>query len=123
MSSITVNWFKCGDDKHWCDFYRLDLSKNLDGAAGVYVIFYLGSGTKRGRVVRVGQGNVANRLAAHREDSEISAHKNKGLLVTWARVHGQQHNGVEKYLSDVFKPLVGERFPNRTPIEVNSPFA
>lgn len=122
MSAISVQWIKCGDDNHWCDLYRLDLSKNLDGAAGVYMIFYLGSGNESGRVVRVGQGNVAERLAAHRTDSDINAYKSNGLLVTWARVHGKQQGGVEKYLADTFDPLVGDRFPNRIPIEVNSPF-
>ena len=122
MNAITVKWIKCGNDKHWCDFYRLDLSKNLDNAAGVYVIFYLGSGTERSRVVRIGQGNIAERLAAHRKDPEISAYRGKGLLVIWATVHGQQQNGVEKYLADRFDPLVGDRFPDRTPIQVNNPF-
>jgi len=122
MHTITVKWLKCGDDEHWCDLYRLDLSKNLDNAAGVYVIFYLRSGTERGRVVRVGQGNIAERLAVHRKDSDIKAYGSKRLLVTWATVHDQQQNGIEKFLADKFDPLVGDRFPDRTPIQVNNPF-
>jgi hypothetical protein len=30
--------------------------------------------------------------------------------------------GVEKYLSDFYKPAIGERFPERTPIKVNLPW-
>lgn len=123
MNKIVVKWKKCGDDAHWCDFFKLDLRKDLGGDAGAYLIFYLGSAQENGRVVRVGQGNVAERLASHRQDPKVTAYKSKGLLVTWAIVHGQQQDGVEKYLSDFFDPLIGERFPNRVPIEVNSPFA
>ncbi len=122
MSKINVSWKKCGDDAHWCDFFRLDLSKNLGGDAGVYMIFYLGTDKEQGRVVRVGQGNIADRIAVHRKDPDILTYKEKGLLVTWATVHGQQQGGVEKHLSDSFNPLVGERFPTRAAIEVNSPF-
>lgn len=30
--------------------------------------------------------------------------------------------GVEKYLANTLNPVVGERFPERTPIEVNLPW-
>jgi len=30
--------------------------------------------------------------------------------------------GVEKYLADTLSPVVGERFPDRTPIKVNLPW-
>lgn len=119
---LNLIWKTCGDDAHWCDFFKLDLSKNLNGAAGVYMIFYLGDDHTPGKVVRVGQGDIADRIAVHREDPEVLAYRDRGLLVTWATVHGQQQGGVEKHLSDAFEPLVGERFPNRTAIEVNSPF-
>ena len=82
MSNISVTWRKCGNDSHWCDFFRLDLSNDLDGDAGVYIIFYLTSNQGNGRVVRVGQGNVAERLASHRQDTRIIQYKPKGLLVT-----------------------------------------
>ena len=34
------------------------------------------------------------------------------LKVTWAKVNANHMQGVEKYLSDVLDPVVGERFPN-----------
>lgn len=86
------------------------------------MIFYLGSGTDPGRVVRIGQGNIAERLASHRLDAEIVKYKNKGLLVTWAKVHSAHQSGVEKYLAEKWPPLVGVRFPASIPIQVNSPF-
>lgn len=122
MKAIEVKWMRCGSDKHWCDFFNLDLTKNLDNAAGVYIIFYLGNASEKGRVVRVGQGNIAERLSAHRRDPEILQYKTRHLKVTWASVHGTQQNGVEKYLADTWDPIVGERYPARSPIEVNSPF-
>lgn len=57
---LNLTWKTCGDDAHWCDFFKLDLSKNLSGAAGVYMIFYHGGESTPGKVVRVGQGDIAN---------------------------------------------------------------
>lgn len=122
MNIIHVNWVKCGDDNHWCDFYRLDLFNNLDDASGVYIIFYLGKNDYPGRVVRIGQGEIADRIREHRHNPEINAYKDKGLLVTWAIIPDHQKDGVEKCLADHFNPLVGERFPDRIQIKVNNPF-
>lgn len=122
MNAVEVDWIKCGEDKHWCDFFNLDLSNNLHDVSGVYIIFYLGNRLEEGRVVRVGQGDIADRLKKHRQDPDILKYKNKNLKVTWAPVHGAQQDGVEKYLADTWNPLVGERFPDRAQIKVNSPF-
>ena len=64
--------------------------------------------------------NLKTRIADHRDNSEIIKYSN--LKVTWAKVNGNQMEGVEKYLADKLNPVVGERFPNRTPIEVNLPW-
>jgi len=113
---LQVKWATCGDDHHWCDFLQLIASKIK--AEGVYVIWRGGSPSK---VVRVGQGIIANRLGAHRVDPEIMAHKQLGLYVTWATVPAGQRGGVERYLGDVYHPLTGDAFPDVDPIEVNLP--
>lgn len=113
--ALDLFWKRCGDDRHYCDLLTLKLENISD--AGVYVIWHEGNPS---RVVRVGQGDVAARLATHRRDTEIV---NYGKLrVTWAVVPASHRDGVERYLADTWHPLVGDAFPVATPIAVNSPF-
>ena len=114
MPDLTVTWGTCGDNGHWCDFANLNLDHEVfNNLRGVYIIW------NNDTVVRVGSGIIRDRIAAHREDEEITAYNN--LVVTWARVNANQMEGVEKYLADRYNPAVGERFPDRTPISVNLP--
>lgn len=115
---VNLAWMK---DKGglWCSLEGVNLSKVLTD--GVYVIWHEGN---PGRVVRVGQGSIAERLQAHRADPAILAYKKDGeLFVTWAFVAPHQRDGVERYLADTWCPLVGARYPEVLPIAVNSPFA
>jgi hypothetical protein len=112
---MEVYWGKCGNNSHWCSFKNLNLdSDGFKNKKGVYIIW---SGET---VVRVGCGIIKDRIAYHRDNSEINQYPN--LKVTWAEVNENQMEGVEKYLSDVLTPVVGERFPDRTPIKVNLPW-
>ena len=117
MPGRELNWIKCQDNKP-CDFRTV----RLDGVntQGIYVIWYRGN---PGRVVRIGQGDIAERLVAHRQDEDILAYQNRRLYVTWAAVDRRDRDGIEKYLADTFPPLVGERFPQADPIEVNAPWS
>lgn len=116
---LTVKWLKCGDDGHYCSFEKLDFSTVT--AHGIYVIWHAGDPS---RVVRIGQGDVSKRLAAHQLDQEIMACREYGkLLVTWAAVLAAQRDGVERYLADQYPPLVGDAFPDVAPIVVNSPWS
>jgi hypothetical protein len=112
-----LKWKTCGDDGHWCSFDTLKLSTVKD--QGVYVIWYAGNPS---RVVRVGQGEVAVRLAEHRNDLDITQHRINGpLKVTWADVPVSHRNGVERYLANRYSPLVGDAYPDVPPIVVNLP--
>lgn len=112
---VSVNWNKCGD--HWCDLERLTLNMNT---GGVYIIWHDGNPS---RVVRVGQGNIADRLGAHRNDPQVLKYGKIGTLrVTWAAVSVAQRSGVERHLANQWSPLVGDAFPDVQPIAVNSPF-
>ena len=116
---LTLSWMKCGNGTNWCP---LDIV-NLSGVTtfGVYIIWHEGN---PGRVVRVGQGAIADRLGCHKEDREVLAYAARGKLrVTWAVVSERLADGVERYLAEHWKPLVGARFPDVAPLEVNSPFA
>jgi len=114
----TLKWIKCGGDGHWCDLQSVQL-ENIT-TEGVYIIWHDGDPSE---VVRIGQGNVADRLSAHRNDDEILAYAEQGTLrVTWAAVSAAELDGVERYLADQYPPLVGGVFPNAEPIAVNSPW-
>jgi len=78
--------------------------------------------TDRGCVC-VGQGNIRERLTAHRVDREITdcTPYTGELLVTWADVDWRYHDGVEQYLGEVLQAIVGRRFPDVASIEVNLP--
>ena len=116
---MILSWVKCQND-NWCSLERVNLAnEHFNNLEGLYVIWHGGDEPK---VVRVGQGKIKDRLTAHRNDEEITAYSHLGLYVTWASVDGRFRDGVEKYLADELDPLEGDRFPNRTPIEVNLPW-
>jgi hypothetical protein len=106
-----LSWVKCTGDV-WCGFHTVDLS-NVK-TTGVYLIWQGG-----GSYVRVGQGDIAARLTAHRNDPAIT--KYQKLYVTWAAVPSAQLDGVERYLYEQCSPLVGERTPTAPVIAVNLP--
>jgi hypothetical protein len=87
---------------------------------GVYVIWHEGNPA---RIVQIGSGNIAERLLAHRRDTEILAYKKFGALrVTWAAVPADLLEGVERFLADALAPRVGAASPDVRPVVVNLPW-
>ncbi|MDR3628057.1 MAG: hypothetical protein P4L45_14535 [Ignavibacteriaceae bacterium] len=116
---MKVFWNKCQGDA-WCKLNSVNLEHaHFDHMEGVYIIWHGGNDAW---TVRVGQGFIRDRLRDHRSNQEIQHYSNLILYVTWASVPFEQRNGVEKYLSDVLKPKIGERFPDITPININLPW-
>ncbi|WP_419914637.1 hypothetical protein [Hoeflea sp.] len=115
-----LNWMKCGSGAGvWCSFMTMNLN-SITANRGVYMIWHDGN---PGRVVYVGQGNIASRLQDHRSDHEIIDYARSGTLrVTWASAPESQLDGIERHLADTWHPLVGDAHPNAVPIAVNSPF-
>lgn len=113
---LQVYWVNCGQPPQWCPFETVDISRVTD--QGVYVIV---TGGQNPRTVRIGSGDIKSRITAHRSDRAILAYSQYGLYVTWAEIPAQYQHGVENYLADLLRPLVGERFPDVAPIAVNSP--
>lgn len=112
---LNVTWAKA--QTGWWQLDTVDLT--IIKAHGVYLIWHGGNPS---RVVRIGQGDVASRLGAHRNDPAVTAHKRSGTLyVTWAAVSAAQRGGVERFLTDHYRPLVGDAFPDEPPIAVNLP--
>jgi hypothetical protein len=121
--TLKVSWISCKDHQEnsvWCPLETFDLSGiKQAGIAGVYTIWHEG---KPGRYIRVGQGIIADRLMAHRLDATVSTYRGYGVLrVTWAVVPESSRDGVERFLADKCKPLIGERHPRVEAIEVNLP--
>jgi hypothetical protein len=118
--AVYLQWTKsAGDD--WYELDYVDLSK-ID-CYGVYLIWKRGDAFLRpSQVVRVGQGDIATSLAAQRHDAAITRH-GPGLLVTWAEVAAFYAGGVEVYLAQRLRPLVGDRFSLATPFPVNLPIS
>ena len=113
---MQVQWKKCAGNV-WCSLERVDL--NTVEEHGVYIIWHGGNPPS---AVRVGQGDVAERLAKHRLDPSITKHGLVGeLFVTWASLPAIHRDGVERFLFDKYRPLEGDRAPLAAPIAVNLP--
>ncbi len=113
---MDLDWGTCGESGAWCRLLSLNTEHQLfDGMVGVYVIWQA-----KGPVIRIGQGNIRDRVNAHKHDRDIIEYSN--LYVTWARVQHSQLDGVERYLANELNPIVGEQFPNASPINVNLPW-
>lgn len=114
---MPLHWVK-STTGHWLNLDNVNLGPVQ--AVGVYIIWHGGSNP---RVVRVGQGNIAQRLGSHRADIDVTKYRQfGGLFVTWAVVPSYQLDGVERYAAEILKPLVGDRFPFADPIAVNLPW-
>ena len=116
---MQLYWIKCQGEV-WCQLDTVNLAhSHFDGMEGVYIIWHGGA---KPATVYVGQGSIRKRLTFHRTNPKIQPYRALGLYVTWARVASQDQNGVERFLSEKLKPLVGEEFPDVNPIEVNLPW-
>ncbi len=105
-------------DGGWCRLETVDLTDVR--TTGVYIIWHEGT---PGRVVRIGQGDIAERLTAERGDRDVLGCGKAGTLrVTWAYVPANQLDGIERYLVDQLMPLVGDGTRDVLPMAVNSPW-
>lgn len=116
---MILDWVKCGRD--WCSFRGVDLSNShFDNLVGVYVIWYAGADAA---TVYVGQGDIAERIRAHRIDSRFDAYSRRILHASWAQVGPTYRDGIERYLIDQLRPLISQVGPVAAPIGVNYPWS
>ncbi len=116
---MELQWNKCQGDV-WCNLNSVNLGHpHFNSMSGVYIIWHGGSPAA---TVRVGQGNIRERLATHRTDPAIQKYKHLDLYVTWASVPKASQDGVETYLAQKLSPIVGELFPKAAPISINLPW-
>ena len=117
--TISLNWGKC-EGNVWCSFLSLNLAHpNFHGLEGVYIIWH---GGPNPWTVYVGQGNVKDRLTAHRGDQQILQYSPHGLFATWAAVDRNSRSGIERYLADTLNPRVGHSHPHVVPVPVTLPW-
>lgn len=121
---LNVKWETCGDSNAWCNLNLISFSSpsfynEQEGGTvdGVYIIW----DEKKKQVVRVGSGNLQDRIQKH--SKEDWARNNTNLKVTFIRIDDENIMlGVENYLGYVFEqPTIGERFPDVTPVGINLP--
>ena len=117
-SKYLVTWGKCLGNQ-WCPLNTVDLTHSAFSVGGCYIIWH---GGQKPKVVYVGQGEFRQRLTAHRTDKRIQGYARHGLYVTYSPIAKSARDGVEVYLADRYKPLVGERHPDAPPIVVNGPW-
>ena len=110
---MDVSWIKCTGSK-WCPFANVNMS-NVSGA-GIYIIWRRSDG----KVVYVGQGDIADRIRDHRNDPAITRYD--PMDVTWTTTPSAiELPGIELYLARVTTPLEGSNYPQATWIPVNLP--
>lgn len=89
------------------EFYNNDKPK-----CGVYVIY---SGNE---AVYVGSGEVIKRLQDHQDRNDFKKYLN--LMVAYAFV-SECYRNVETFLAYMFRPAIGERYPDVDLIDINLP--
>jgi hypothetical protein len=115
--NMKVSWYRCGMNNEFCLLDKVNLNLPMfDDKNGVYIIW--SNNVKR--VLKIGSGQIRERLMEHINNPEILIYKD--LYVTWTFVEGEQMLGIEKYLGDLYEPIIGDRFPDVTPVVVNLPF-
>jgi len=120
MPNTTLIWNRC-DGNQWCPLLTVNLNHpHFQNLVGVYIIWH---GGQNPWTVYVGQGVIADRIAAHRSEPQILQYGPWGLFVTWASVATKPlRDGIEAYLANQLKPKVGEAHPNVAPVGVNLPW-
>ena len=106
---IEVQWVKSSSGQ-FLDLLRVNLNSSYFNVPrfGVYIIWHTGASSAP--VITVGQGNIRERLGALRVSSHINQYSSSGQLkVSWILINQQDFDGVEAFLYDYYKPLVGER--------------
>jgi len=113
---MQLAWQQCTGNV-WGSLAYVDLShSHFDNMEGIYIIWQ-----GNGPIIRVGQGNIRDRLSCHRNDPKITEYPS--LYVTWAPVQALYRNGVERYLANILRPVVGDAFPNVLPTPVSLPWS
>jgi hypothetical protein len=115
---VQIDWVKETPDR-WFRLDFVDLAKI--NTHGVFVIWKPGVARITPSVtILVGHGDVASTLLKARHDVAVGKH-GRDLLVTWAAVDVLYVAGVEAYLVQQLRPLMGRKLPLASVHAVNIP--
>ncbi|MCX5797519.1 MAG: GspE/PulE family protein [Elusimicrobia bacterium] len=115
---LRLDWGTAKDGS-WCDLFALETNgPHLKGVEGVYVLWH--GGNVPG-MVRVGQGEIKERIGFLRQDAAVLKFKEQGLFFTWAKVERQRRDGVERFLSERLQPKLQAPASDGPRIAVNLP--
>jgi hypothetical protein len=116
---LNLQWRRNTDGDGWWNFIKLNLTTVRDD--GIYVVWLSGD---PGRVVCLGEGDIAAELKRRRESPAIVRYARVApMWVTWACVPAPERAGVLRYLRAQFDPLVSDEPAGGMPVAVNLPFA
>lgn len=108
-SPLQVRWVR-GTDGNFLDLLRLNLQSSyfLRHQYGVFIVW--SAGVTQAPVITVGQGDIRDRLAALKKHPVVSRFAESGQLkVSWIIINEKYFDGVEAFLYDYYKPIMGER--------------
>jgi hypothetical protein len=115
---VRIDWVKENPDR-WFRLDFVDLAKV--NCYGVFVIWKPGiPQVTPSMTIQVGHGDIASSLLKARHAFAVSKH-GRDLLVTWAAVDVLYVSGVEAYLVQQLRPLIGTRLPLAPMHPVNVP--
>lgn len=119
-----VKWIKNNQNNEWFDFLRLNLeAPYFNNKAGVYAIWY--TSPSSAKVIKIGSGNISERLRDNRTNQEITKYSSMGSLkVSWVVADSDpllpdEVQGAEVFLANKYRPLVGDRFPNVVEVPIS----
>lgn len=119
---MTLEWYKQTDKGDWYGLNIVNLSDDhFNDLYGVYIIYYVIDNTVY--ILYAGQGNIRDRLYAHRSDNTILNYTHHTLYVTWAKVPLiNDRDRIEAYIHQQYTPKLVERTPDAIPLVVNLPW-
>ncbi len=118
---IIIDWYRCKGNV-WCQLNRVDQHhKNLEGVEGIYIVWYGFIEDKN--IVKIGSGNITNKITELQKDIAIQAFNNFGLFITWAEAPKGKFNSIVAFLNQTLKPKIPEASPKvLTVAKVNYPW-
>jgi hypothetical protein len=116
----TILDWKTLDSHNWTSFVDLDLQDSrLEGVTGIFFIW--SRDLPYPQSIRIGQGNIRDRLIEMRNDPEVMAYQDKHPYVAWCSPPQSQIDGIITFMYQERPPLVPAPYPQAAPIVANTP--
>ncbi len=102
---VDIKWARNPKDRFHNLMFLDTTAENLQGIAGVYVIWHGGAGSKW---LYVGSTqDLAQTLDEKIDDPEIEHYYDRvGVYVSWSLVKPEYHDGIVRYLTEAMKPEI-----------------